>query len=84
MSVEVECAHCGNKKLAQVPGVWTPLALNEKSQPVPGPAVPVVMLGCPTCGFIQLFSPQAIKPKPFPERPAEQAKAEAKGETKDA
>lgn len=70
--LEVECAHCGNTKLAQIPGQWTPLALNEKNQPYPGPAVPVVMLGCPKCGYIQMFSPQAVKPKPFPARPEQQ------------
>ena len=35
-----------------------------------GPAVPVVMLGCPSCGFIQMFSPQAVKAQPWPEPPA--------------
>ncbi|MFO7273567.1 MAG: hypothetical protein DIU55_001715 [Bacillota bacterium] len=70
--MEVECAHCGNKKLAQLPGQWTLVPLNEKNQPFPGPAVPVVVVGCPQCGYVQMFSPQAIKPKPFPERPRQQ------------
>lgn len=67
--MEIECAHCGNKKLMQIPGQWTPLALNEQNQPAPGPAVPIVMLGCPACGFVQMFSPNAVKPQPFPENP---------------
>jgi len=26
------------------------------------------MLGCGQCGYIQMFSPQAVKPQPFPEK----------------
>lgn len=67
----IECAHCGNQELQQIPGVWSPLVLTQEGQ-VPGPAVPVVMLACPQCGFIQMFSPQRVQPAPFPEtQPAE-------------
>ncbi|BAD40825.1 hypothetical protein [Symbiobacterium thermophilum] len=76
VKIEVECAHCGNRKLVQLPGQWTPMPLNENNQPFPGPAMPVVLLGCTRCGYVQMFSPQAIKPKPFPERPAQQQGAQ--------
>lgn len=73
--MEIECAHCGNKQLMQIPGVWSPMAMGDNG-PIQGPAVPVVMLGCPSCGFIQMFSPQAVKPAPWPEgeegQPSEQ------------
>lgn len=63
--MEIECAHCGNKQLMQIPGTWTPMPMGENGI-FQGPAVPMVILGCPNCGFIQLFSPQAIPPAPFP------------------
>lgn len=66
--MEVECAHCGSKELIQIPGVWTPMPMNEQGI-VQGPAVPVVMLGCQSCGYIQMFSPQVIQPQPWPEAP---------------
>jgi hypothetical protein len=66
--VEIECAHCGNKQLVQIPGTWTPVPIGEDG-PIQGPAVPVVMLGCTQCGYLQMFSPQVIKPVPFPENP---------------
>lgn len=66
--ITVECAHCGNKRLSQIPGTWTPLPMGEKGL-IQGPAIPVVMLGCPKCGYLQMFSPNAIKPIPFPEKP---------------
>lgn len=69
--MEIECAHCGNKQLVQIPGQWTPMAINGENTVIQGPAVPVVMLGCGTCGFIQMFSPNAVKPQPFPDRPTE-------------
>lgn len=71
--MDIECAHCGNKQLMQVPGIWSPIAMNEQG-PVNGPAVPVVMLGCPKCGFLMMFSPQAVQPQPFPEQPAQEEK----------
>lgn len=67
---EIECAHCGSKQLVQIPGAWTPLALGEEGL-MQGPAVPVVMLACNECGFIQMFSAQRIQPAPWPERPPE-------------
>ncbi|HWI52872.1 MAG TPA: hypothetical protein VNT01_12110 [Symbiobacteriaceae bacterium] len=69
--MEIECAHCGNKQLSQVPGTWTPLGLGEEGL-MQGPAVPVVMLGCNACGFVMMFSAQAIKPQPWPENPPQQ------------
>jgi hypothetical protein len=69
--MDIECAHCGSKQLMQIPGTWTPMPMSEEGV-VQGPAVPVVMLGCPACGFIQMFSPQAVKPQAFPDRPAEE------------
>jgi hypothetical protein len=63
--VDVECAHCGSKQLQQLPGTWTPL-LTEGKGAIPGPSIPMVVIGCPTCGFVSLFSPQAISPQPFP------------------
>lgn len=69
--MEIECAHCGNKQLSQVPGTWTPLGLGEEGL-MQGPAVPVVMLGCNQCGFVMMFSAQAIKPQPWPENPPQQ------------
>jgi hypothetical protein len=54
----------------QIPGTWTPLALAEEGL-MQGPAVPVVMLGCNQCGFVQMFSAQAVKPQPWPEPPKE-------------
>jgi hypothetical protein len=74
--MDLECAHCGNKELTQVPGAWTPLALGENGL-MQGPAVPLVLLGCNKCGFIQMFSAQAIQPQPWPENP--QGEGEAKG-----
>lgn len=68
--MEIECAHCGNKQLSQVPGQWTPLALGNEGL-MQGPAVPVVMLGCNQCGFVMMFSAQAIQPQPWPDPPAE-------------
>lgn len=68
--VEVECAHCGNNEVSQVPGVWTPMPMNEEGL-VQGPVVPVVLLGCSRCGFLQMFSPQAVAPQPFPQPEAE-------------
>jgi hypothetical protein len=65
---EIECAHCGNKSLMQVPGAWTPLPLGIEGK-APGPVVPVVLMGCPACGYIQMFTAQAIAPEPFPEEP---------------
>lgn len=65
--MDIECAHCGNKQLVQIPGVWTPMPLSEEGL-VSGPAVPVVMLACPQCGFLSMFSPQVVQPAPFPER----------------
>lgn len=64
--MEVECAHCGNKQLMQIPGTWTPMAMGENGI-MSGPAIPLVILGCPSCGFISLFSPQAIAAQPWPE-----------------
>jgi len=80
--LEIECAHCGNKKLVQIPGQWTPMALGiEKGQQTP--VIPLVLLGCPKCGFVSLFNPQAVKPQPFPERPAQAgAKNEPAGAAK--
>jgi len=78
--ITVECAHCGNTRLQQIPGTWTPLPMGEKGL-VQGPAIPVVILGCPKCGYLQMFSPNAIKPIPFPavkpqaaQEPAKQSK----------
>lgn len=72
--MEIECAHCGNKQLMQIPGTWSPMPMNENGM-FQGPAVPVVMLGCPSCGFIQMFSPQAVKAQPWPEQPPEGGQA---------
>jgi len=65
--MEIECAHCGSKKLIQIPGTWTPMPIMPQAT-TPGPAIPLVILGCPTCGFIQMFSPEAIAPHPFPDQ----------------
>lgn len=69
--MEIECAHCGNKQLMQVPGTWTPMPIGENGL-IQGPAVPAVMVGCPSCGFLSLFSPQSVIPQPFPEASAPQ------------
>lgn len=69
----IECAHCGNKELAQIPGTWTPMPMGEQGL-MQGPAVPVVMLGCPACGYVMMFSTQRIKPQPFPENPPTEQK----------
>lgn len=66
--ITIECAHCGNKQLSQIPGTWTPMPMGEKGL-IQGPAIPVVMLGCPRCGYLQMFSPQAVKAIPFPKGP---------------
>lgn len=71
--MEIECAHCGNKQLMQIPGTWTPMPVGENGI-IQGPAVPVVMLGCTKCGFLQMFSPQAVTPQPFPDQPGEEQK----------
>ncbi len=69
--MEIECAHCGNKQLAQIPGTWTPIAMGEEG-PIAGPAIPLVMMGCTKCGFMMMFSPQAVAPAPWPETKPEQ------------
>ena len=43
---------------------------------VQGPSVPMVLLGCPQCGHIMLFSPQAVQPQPFPAGPEGQGEGE--------
>lgn len=63
--MEVECAHCGNKQLTQLPGTWTPM-LTEGKGVIQGPSIPMVVIGCGNCGFVSMFSPQAINPQPFP------------------
>ncbi|MGE5676317.1 MAG: hypothetical protein ACM3XM_20940 [Mycobacterium leprae] len=75
--MEIECAHCGNKNLQQIPGVWTPIPMNESGL-IQGPAIPMVVVGCPQCGFVSMFSPQALKPQPFPEPPAQPEQGESK------
>jgi hypothetical protein len=47
----IECAHCGNQELQQIPGVWSPLVLTQEGQ-VPGPAVPIVMRRRPVVLFV--------------------------------
>lgn len=76
--MQVECAHCGNQQLMQIPGVWTPMPMSEEGV-VQGPSVPMVLLGCPQCGFIMLFSPQAVQPQPFPAGPEGQGEGENQG-----
>ena len=71
-AIQIECAHCGNQQLMQVPGTWTPMARGEEGL-MQGPAVPVVMLGCPKCGFLQMFSPNVVKPQPWPQQPDQPA-----------
>lgn len=67
--VNIECAHCGNKQLNQIPGVWTLMPMTQEGLQTE-PLVPVVVLGCPTCGFLQSFTAQAIRPIPWPEAEA--------------
>jgi hypothetical protein len=74
--VEIECAHCGNRQLMQIPGTWTPIAMGENGY-LQGHAIPLVMLGCPECGYIQMFSPSRVKPVPFPEQPEGGGEAKA-------
>ncbi len=62
----------------QIPGTWTPMPLAEKGL-VQGPVVPVVMMGCPKCGFVFMFSPQVVPPRPFPEKDVAQGKQGTQG-----
>lgn len=73
--IQIECAHCGNSNLMQIPGTWSPLPMGDNGF-IQGPAVPIVMMGCPRCGFLQMFSPQAVQPLPFPENEVKQENPE--------